>query len=436
MGGHGCARGRHDSRAAAPAGSHATRHAPARRCRYPMWLANLAHFFRGAYAGAGLGPGPSACSPPSLPSCPLAPHDPPAHLPPSPHPPRAADNAAKLYGVLQATPWAPHIKLVLVTAEGHAAPPMNYDVAQPMTPLRVETWADFSARLPSRQVGGIWGAAGAHRRGARRAAVGLRPGHCWSCREPLPAPHASLPRPVQAPGGSGFAPADLAVQPSGAGVPPLSYEGGPQRCFRRLFVCNRGINITTWPLHGLGQRLVRHYSGQLAAEAAGAAGAVPEEAAAKGSPANEAAQEEVATASGALHSASPAAGSGEEGVLRVVFHKRSSPDRQLLNAAELVQRCNGWRHRTAAGQRLRARCWEVEPTDLFSGMVAAQQADVFVGVHGAWFALERDGRCAALLCCRCCVVGAGMVHTPGPAHMAGPQAPTWPTAGSCAPAAA
>ena len=113
-----------------------------------------------------------------------------------------ADNAAKLYGVLRHTAWAEHAKFVLVrcaetadleallwppfsksvaaaaaaaalalkasqptlnllcllllpqvTAEGHAAPGMNYDVLQPLTWQRVETWADFSARLPSQQVG-------------------------------------------------------------------------------------------------------------------------------------------------------------------------------------------------------------------------------------------------------------------------------------------
>lgn len=68
---------------------------------FPMWAANMAHFFR--------------------------------------------DNAAKLWGLMQETPWAgAHMKLVLVTAEGHAAPDMNYQVAQPLLALRVETWADFS----------------------------------------------------------------------------------------------------------------------------------------------------------------------------------------------------------------------------------------------------------------------------------------------------
>ena len=41
---------------------------------------------------------------------------------------------------------------MLVTAEGHAAPAMNFDIMQPLLRLRVETWADFGARLPSAPV--------------------------------------------------------------------------------------------------------------------------------------------------------------------------------------------------------------------------------------------------------------------------------------------
>ena len=73
---------------------------------------------------------------PSSQLCPL----PSAHLLP-------ADNAAKLFGFVEDTPWADSIKLVVVTADGLALPRFNYQLLQPMTPLRVETWADFSARL-------------------------------------------------------------------------------------------------------------------------------------------------------------------------------------------------------------------------------------------------------------------------------------------------
>lgn len=50
---------------------------------------------------------------------------------------------------------------------------------------------------------------------------------------------------------------------------------------------------------------------------------------------------------------------GKELQLRVLFSKRSSADRRLLNSAELLRRCNAWRHTAQSGARLRAFCWEV-----------------------------------------------------------------------------
>ena len=47
----------------------------------------------------------------------------------------------------QETPWASAVKLVPVTADGLALPSFNYQLLQPLTPLRVETWADFATRL-------------------------------------------------------------------------------------------------------------------------------------------------------------------------------------------------------------------------------------------------------------------------------------------------
>ncbi|PSC72728.1 hypothetical protein C2E20_3963 [Micractinium conductrix] len=240
---------------------------------YPMWASNVAHMFR--------------------------------------------DNAAKLWGALQRTRWAAQAKLVLVTAEGHAAPRMNYQILQPMSALRVETWADFSARLPAGQASAGGG---------------------WLPAERLP--------------GSDDPPA----------APPASVEGGPRRCFRQLLVCPRGFNTSTtgWPLHSLGQHLARHYAPQLPAlpppplpppQRAGRAAATP--------------------------------GSGSERVLSVIFQRRVSADRQLLNSAELVARCNKWQSTTSAGRRVRAACQEVEMGDLLTGIAAAQAADVFVAVHGA-----------------------------------------------------
>ncbi|KAL4423825.1 hypothetical protein ABPG75_001126 [Micractinium tetrahymenae] len=114
------------------------------------------------------------------------------------------DNSAKLWGFIEDTPWASSIKLVPVTAEGLSLPGFNYQLLQSMTPLRVETWADFSARLPQ---GG-------------------------------PAP----------------------VQPGS----PSSAEGDHQRCFESMLICTHGLNITRWPLHGFGRHLVQTYKHLLA----------------------------------------------------------------------------------------------------------------------------------------------------------------------------
>ena len=283
-------------------------------------------------------------------------------------------------------------------------------------------------------------------------------------------------------------------------APPPSAEGGPQRCFRQLLVCERGINITSWPLHQLGLRLAEHYKGRLAGVAAAeatsrrAAGSAAEGAAAlTGQPgaAPGSALAAAAAAAAASQGQQPSSGSSSSGgsgsgsgggdedaerELRVVFHRRSSPDqRQLLNAAgawvggwvhgwggllaveglgsrsvalavlththlpaaELIERCNAWRHTAPGGQRLRARCWQAEPADLFSGLAAAQAADVFVGVHGElWTCCRRvpAGHCsrlpggAALL--RAWLLAAVARYEPQAASCPPlKQAPTWPTAG-------
>lgn len=233
---------------------------------------------------------------------------------------------------MQETPWAgAHMKLVLVTAEGHAAPDMNYQVAQPLLALRVETWADFSARLP----GGVQGPRG-----------------------------IDLPGSGSGGGGSGTGSGSAAAR----AAPPPSFEGGHQRCFRSLFVCARGLNITRWPLHGLGQQLARHYRPQLPAllpEAlpAGSGSSMQTVEQSLAAPAIAEGGADSGSSSGRGESSSSRGSTGGEGegerLLRVIFHRRSSLDRQLLNAAELLQRCNAWRHTTSRGQRLRASCQEV-----------------------------------------------------------------------------
>lgn len=65
------------------------------------------------------------------------------------------DNAARLYGALNESSWREHAKLVLMTPEGLASPEFARDVTQPLSELQVETWAEFSSRLPSKNVG-VW----------------------------------------------------------------------------------------------------------------------------------------------------------------------------------------------------------------------------------------------------------------------------------------
>ena len=257
----------------------------------------------------------------------------------------------------------------------------------------------------------------------------------------------------------------------------MSFEGGPQRCFRSLFVCHDGINISShgWPLHLLGQRLVEQYS-RRAAElegsgagaaaggasaagaqqqaAAGGAAAAAEVVKQQGHPGQQDPAARLAAAQAAMQAAEAAAvaalpggpplpsnsSSGStEVLLRVVFHRRSSPDRQLLNAAELIRACNGWRHTAPGGRRLQAVCWEAEPTDLFSGIAAAQAADVFVGVHGGrsvGLPLLYTMNLAACLVAEHCHRPCPLTRHIAPLATCLLQAPTWPTPGSCAPEAA
>jgi hypothetical protein len=293
------------------------------------------------------------------------------------------DNAADIFSGLQDSPgWSAAAKLVVMTAEGLAMPRWNLDILQPLSQLRVETWADFSARLPAAEV-------------------------------------------VNGNGSSSFVPAGHTADSED--VPELSVEGGPQRCFRHMFVCTEGLTGGGWPLHGLGQHLVQHHGrsgGEKATAAAGGSSAAAKQgsqAAAAGDSSAAAKQGSQAAAAGgssaaAKHGSQAAAagdssaaakqgsqaaaagGSGAQGlrrrgrrqpgaaqVLRILFHRRGTSDRQLLNAKELLQACNTWRY-NSSGVQLRASCAEVDLPSLEAGMAAAQEADVFVGMHGGLLA--------------------------------------------------
>ncbi|KAI7844598.1 hypothetical protein COHA_001838 [Chlorella ohadii] len=267
------------------------------------------------------------------------------------------DNAAILYGALNESSWGEHAKVILMTAMGLSPPSFAAQVMAAVTPrMAVETWAEFSSRLPSQQ----------------------------------------------APGG-GYLP--VSFQPEQPGGPRASWEGGPQRCFRHMYVCTNGVNTTeTWPLHAFGRNLVRHHLDSLPADAQPVVRAQPPmalqrrlrlaaEAKAGGSSSSgmgiNCPRRNGATAAGqdcgpggcgpdsgnGSGSSSSGGSAAKPAVLNILFHRRGT-DRLLLNAAELLERCNAWSYTTAAGV-------QVELTDLFAGIVAAQRADIFIGAHGA-----------------------------------------------------
>lgn len=138
---------------------------------------------------------------------------------------------------------------------------------------------------------------------------------------------------------------------SSGGLPPPSAEGNEQRCFQHLLVCGRttrGKEPTE--LYQFGQAVAQqtqHHHQQLAADAP------------------------VQVGSGDSSSDS----SGSSGRLRVVFVQRGSVGRQLLNVAELVQRCNSWHYRlpnTSAGSAgISADCRQVRWGSAPVGMDAA-----------------------------------------------------------------
>lgn len=183
-------------------------------------------------------------------------------------------------------------------------------------------------------------------------------------------------------GGGAFVPLDTEALAAGGAQarPPQSAEGGPQRCFKHMYVCTAGgeIEVANWPTHGFGLALVNAYREQLAAwqaqqaqqgqrvGGAAAAAVVQAKSVAAGAAAVGAA---AGGSAGGLRSvtdggASSSDSSGSERMLRILFQRRDR-DRLLLNSQQLVEQCNRWRHTTAAGQRLRASCAEVRGWILF-----------------------------------------------------------------------
>ena len=112
-----------------------------------------------------------------------------------------------------------------------------------------------------------------------------------------------------------------------------------------MYVCTNGVNSTdSWPLHAFGQQLVKQHLSSLPAKARPLVRAQQPLALQR--------RLRLAAVVGSDRSAT------EPAVLSILFHRRGV-NRMLLNAAELLERCNTWTYTTAAGVAVRARCSEV-----------------------------------------------------------------------------
>lgn len=238
--------------------------------------------------------------------------------------------------------------------------------------------------------------------------------------------------------------------------PPPSYEGGERRCFKRMFVCTEDVRYalavpkdgsTPRPLvfrwYEYAQHIVRQVTRrsqeQQEQQQQGSGAAVGPLTAAQEDEERQRRERDVSVLRrlGSDSADSPV-------TLRVVFQKRGNADkreRQLDNAADLIERCNAWRYTAPSGARVRGSCTEVSascgcgggcsgspagagmhastasctrrppaqraphphpclncrPTtlqaefpSLAAGVAVAQEADVMVGAHGAnlgnaWF---------------------------------------------------
>lgn len=123
-----------------------------------------------------------------------------------------------------------------------------------------------------------------------------------------------------------------------------SYEGGRHRCFRQLYWCGEQVLGGPYPVTAYGQRLLKHHGYQ------------------------------------------PQKQQQQRRRLRVLFQHRAGAARQLLNVDELVDACNAWQLVPAGPSGalpLRANCSKVALNSLEATLAAAQEADVFVGMHGA-----------------------------------------------------
>ena len=162
--------------------------------------------------------------------------------------------------------------------------------------------------------------------------------------------------------------------------PPASYEGGEQRCFQDVYVCGRNFPLgpglareeeaelspqqrskrlaETVPLEPwtYGQAVVAWHQQAGAAARRMRRRPRPPPALQDGISLLEAA--EAAAAAGPAPAVARARSSG--GRLRVLVIKRGGEGRQILNAPELLRRCNAWRYQPpGGGPAVTAECSEV-----------------------------------------------------------------------------
>lgn len=163
--------------------------------------------------------------------------------------------------------------------------------------------------------------------------------------------------------------------------PPASYEGGERRCFQTLFFCGRNLPL------GRGLSAEEEAAASEAQRAAALTQQVPVEPYSYGQAVVQYTQQPGRQRNGSLVdgitlqlAAAAAAGApplaavlpsadraSTSGRLRILLMKRGSEGRQILNTAELLQRCNEWQHTPAGGGppvtaecrevRGRAGCW-------------------------------------------------------------------------------
>ena len=265
---------------------------------------------------------------------------------PNPNPtPLHADNAAKMFGLFQDTPWRGSIKLVQVTAGGLDLPPFNTQLLETMAELQVESWAAFTTRL------------------VRPAP--LRKLNAYRIHIEHVSTHTTHMHPLsQMPGAADLDP------PAGGGL-PLSAEGGHQRCFESLLVCTEGLRIARWPLHEFGRLVARTYHHWMPPEALAVADRPssvvqpPEVAAAAAAKQQQEQRGEGSSrrrdrkGGGGARGRGGGDGGGAATQLTVVFQQRQGHKREIVNAAELMQRCNEWGYTTPQGRAFTACCIEV-----------------------------------------------------------------------------